>query len=201
MEFNEATLEPTYRLLHGLAGASSGLKIAERLGLPASLLRDATAFLESGETEIAHYAEELRRRISDLEADKAALTAAQQEFETWRQRELSQIKDQQKLEIARTERRLEEIAKEMAERFARELQSVQDEALRKKLHRKLENVKAHASAQIREEKTKAYAGLIFLHQSPKNLNKVYEKITITAASSIYLPCHCTAIPTQLGIAE
>src|SRR5205814_7103511 len=31
MEFNETTLEPTYRLLHGLAGASSGLKIAERL--------------------------------------------------------------------------------------------------------------------------------------------------------------------------
>ncbi len=36
MEFNEATLEPTYRLLHGLAGASSGLKIAERLGVPES---------------------------------------------------------------------------------------------------------------------------------------------------------------------
>ena len=34
MEFNEATLEPTYRLLHGLAGASSGLKIAERLEMP-----------------------------------------------------------------------------------------------------------------------------------------------------------------------
>ena len=39
MEFNEATLEPTYRLLHGLAGASSGLKIAERLGMPESVLQ------------------------------------------------------------------------------------------------------------------------------------------------------------------
>ena len=159
MEFNEATLEPTYRLLHGLAGASSGLKIAERLGMPASLLRAATAFLEAGESEVTHYAEELRRRISDLEAEKAALTAEQQEFEAWRQREETRFKDQQGIEIARMERRLEQIGKEMAERSARELESIQDEAIRKKLQRKLENVKAHASAQIRDEKTNVYSAI------------------------------------------
>ena len=156
MEFNEATLEPTYRLLHGLAGASSGLKIAERLGMPESVLRDATTFLETGEIEAAHYADELRRRITDLEADKTALESERREFEVWRQRELGQLKDQQKVEIARMERRLEEIAKEMSERSIRELESIQDEAIRKKLHRKLDQVKAHATAQIREEKGKAY---------------------------------------------
>jgi len=156
MEFNEATLEPTYRLLHGLAGASSGLKIAERLGMPESVLRDATAFLETGEIEAAHYADELRRRIADLEDEKAGLEAERREFEVWRQRELVQLKDQQKVEIARMERRLEEIAKELMERALRELQSVQDEAIRKKFQRKLEAVKAHASAEIREEKAKAY---------------------------------------------
>jgi DNA mismatch repair protein MutS2 len=54
------------------------------------------------------------------------------------------------------ERRLEEIAKEMSDRAVRELQSFQDDAVRKKFQRKLEAVKAHASAQIREEKAKAY---------------------------------------------
>jgi DNA mismatch repair protein MutS2 len=156
MEFNEATLEPTYRLLHGLAGASSGLKIAERLGMPESLLRDATAFLETGENEAALYAEELRRRMADLEADKVSLGTERREFEVLRQKELNHLKDQQKIEIARMERRLEEIAKEMSDRAVRELQSFQDDAVRKKFQRKLEAVKAHASAQIREEKAKAY---------------------------------------------
>jgi DNA mismatch repair protein MutS2 len=157
MEFNEATLEPTYRLLHGLAGASSGLKIAERLGMPESLLREATTFLETGETDAALYADELRRRMADLEADRAMLKTERREFEVSRQKELNQLKDQQKVEIARLERRLEEIAQEMSDRAARDLQSVQDDAVRKKFQRKLEAVKSHATAQVREEKTKAYA--------------------------------------------
>ena len=55
MEFNEITLEPTYRLIHGLAGASSGLKIAERLQLPAKVLQKATGFLDTADVEAGHY--------------------------------------------------------------------------------------------------------------------------------------------------
>src|SRR6185295_18598431 len=87
---------------------------------------------------------------------KAGLEAERREFEVTRQRELAQFRDQQKIEIARTERRLEEIAKEMSDRAAQELQSVQDEAVRKKFQRKLDAVKAHASAEVRAEKSKAY---------------------------------------------
>lgn len=154
MEFNEATLEPTYRLLHGHAGASSGLKIAERLQMPLSVLRDAATFLESGEIDAARYVEELRRRISDLEGEKTQLEAERREFEALKQRELGQLLDQQKSEIARVERRLEDIAKELSERGAKELQSIQDESLKKKFQRKIETVKSHATAQIREEKLK-----------------------------------------------
>jgi len=157
MEVNEATLEPAYRLLHGLAGASRGLKIAERLGMPESVLRDATAFLETGENDAALYADELRRRMADLEEDKTDLEAERREFEVMKLKELNQFKDQQKVEIARMERRLEEIAKEMSDRAVRDLKSIQDDAIRKKFQRKLETAKAHATAQIREEKTKAYS--------------------------------------------
>lgn len=154
MEFNEATLEPTYRLLHGHAGASSGLKIAERLQMPATVLRDAASFLESGEIEAARYVEELQRRIADLEREKSHLETERREFEALKQRERGQLLDQQKIEIARVERRLEDIAKEMSERAAKELQSIQDEALKKKFLRKFEAVKSQAGAQIREEKLK-----------------------------------------------
>ena len=152
MEFNERTLEPTYKLLHGLAGASSGLKIAERLEMPPDVLDDARSFLEAGEVETTRYVDELRGRIAELEKEKAQLQAERQEFESWRQRELGDLKGQHKEEIARVERRLAQIAKEMSERASRELQAIQDESLKKKYQRKLETMKAQASAQIREEK-------------------------------------------------
>ncbi|HSU89636.1 MAG TPA: endonuclease MutS2, partial [Terriglobia bacterium] len=75
MEFNEITLEPTYRLIHGLSGASSGLKIAERLQLPRRVLESAVGYLDTKDVEAAHYVEELRQRIGDLEQEKARLEA------------------------------------------------------------------------------------------------------------------------------
>lgn len=154
MEFNEQTLEPTYRLLHGLAGASSGLKIAERLQMPASVLQDATLFLDTGEADVAHYVEELRHRITDLEQEKARLEAQRREFETFKESELAALQLKHKEEIARVERRVQQIAKEMSDRAAKELDAVQDESLKKKYARKLDTVKAEASAQIRREKEK-----------------------------------------------
>jgi len=155
MEFNEQTLEPTYRLLHGLAGASSGLKIAERLQLPGNVLSDARSFLEAGDAETARYVDELRRRIAELEKEKAKFESDRQAFERWRQQELEELKKEHQAEIARVERRLTEIAKEMSDRASRELQAVQEESLKKKYQKKLDTVKAHAAAQIREEKEKA----------------------------------------------
>ena len=154
MEFNEQTLEPTYRLIHGLAGASSGLKIAERLGMPNPVLKDATAFLDTGEADVALYVDELRRRISDLETEKAALEEQRKDFELRKEQELAVLKSQQKEEIARAERRVQQIATEMAERAARELETVQEESLKKKYQRKLEAATAHATSQIRQEKEK-----------------------------------------------
>src|SRR5205085_8010280 len=81
MEFNEITLESTYRLIHGLAGASSGLKIAERLQLPRAVLSAAVSYLDTKDIEAAHYVEELRQRITDLEHQKARLETERKEFE------------------------------------------------------------------------------------------------------------------------
>jgi DNA mismatch repair protein MutS2 len=152
MEFNEQTLEPTYRLIHGLAGASSGLKIAERLRMPPSVLREATAFLDTGEADVALYVDELRHRITDLENEKTALETERREFDSQKEKELAALKTQQKEEIARVERRVQQIAKEMADRAAKELETVQEESLKKKYQRKLEAVTAHATSQIRKEK-------------------------------------------------
>ena len=153
MEFNEITLEPTYRLIHGLAGASSGLKIAERLQLPAKVLQKATGFLDTADVEAGHYVEELRRRIADLEGEKTRLEKERKEFEDWKQKELDQVTAQHKEEIARVEKKLEWIVKEMSERASRELESVRDDSV-KKYQKKLASVKEQATSEIKREREK-----------------------------------------------
>src|SRR5256886_5113985 len=131
MEFNEITLEPTYRLIHGLAGASSGLKIAERLQLPRPVLESAVGYLDTADLEAAHYVEELRRRVANLEHEKSRLEKERQEFEEWKRREFEQLTGQQRQEIARVEKKLERIVQEMSGKALRELESAVEETVKK----------------------------------------------------------------------
>src|SRR3989475_3942375 len=153
MEFNEITLEPTYRLIHGLAGASSGLKIAERLQLPRPVLESAIGYLDTADLEAAHYLEELRRRVSDLEGEKVRLEKERQDFEDWKRKELDQLTEQHKQEIARVEKKLEGIVREMSEKASREVESGGEESA-KKYQKKLANVKAEAARELSREKEK-----------------------------------------------
>jgi DNA mismatch repair protein MutS2 len=153
MEFNEITLEPTYRLIHGLAGASSGLKIAERLQMPGKVLKSAAGFLDATEADAAHYVEELRQRIADLEAEKAHVERERKDFEEAKQKEMTALTAQHKDEIAKAEKKLDRIVQEVSDRASRELESVRDDSV-KKFQKKLATVKAQAETEIRKEKEK-----------------------------------------------
>ena len=48
VEFNDSTLEPTYRLLWGIPGRSNALTIAERLGLNKEIVEEAQSFSRRG---------------------------------------------------------------------------------------------------------------------------------------------------------
>jgi DNA mismatch repair protein MutS2 len=154
MEFNEITLQPTYRLIHGLAGASSGLKIAERLQLPSRVLLSAINYLDASDVEAGRYVEELKQRIVDLQQEKAHLEKQRQEFEEWKRKEVDHLNTEHKLEIERVERKLEHIVRQVSERASRELQSAGEESL-KKFQKKLEAARADAAREINREKEKS----------------------------------------------
>jgi DNA mismatch repair protein MutS2 len=102
MEFDEETLEPTYRFVQGLVGQSSGLRIAERLRLRKELVEAAWSYLEGSEIEAARFVEQLKGRISGLEADKTRLEEERREFEIWKERWKEGMKS--RIEAEQTER-------------------------------------------------------------------------------------------------
>jgi len=66
VEFNIETLSPTYKLIQGVAGSSNAFKIAEKLGLPETVLEKADEFLDSEYSNV----EEV---INSLQHEKAVL--------------------------------------------------------------------------------------------------------------------------------
>ncbi len=69
VEFNEKTLQPTYRLLVGLAGASSGIEIARRFGIRDEVIETARQNLDISAQEAENYLHKLQfetRQAEDL---------------------------------------------------------------------------------------------------------------------------------------
>ena len=148
MEFNRATLEPTYRLIDGLAGQSSGLNIAERLHLPSELIERARSSLDRSELDAARYVEELQARVRNLEGEKQALEAERHEFEEWTAGARARLEEERGAERVRIEARLDVIVGELRDNAAKELKAAGREA-KKRFEKTLDRARARASEQIR----------------------------------------------------
>jgi DNA mismatch repair protein MutS2 len=123
VEFDVATLAPTYRLSIGLPGTSQAFSIAERLGLAPELVADARSRLSSAEQEFEATLASIRdagSRISEAEARaseaerkaRAALDEAEEErrrARTERNAVLAEARRQADLSIGAIEAEVAEI--------------------------------------------------------------------------------------------
>ncbi len=73
VEFNERTLQPTYRLLMGLAGASSGIEIASRFGILPDVIEVARQNLDVSAKAAEDYLRKLQTESSQAEDLRLAL--------------------------------------------------------------------------------------------------------------------------------
>jgi DNA mismatch repair protein MutS2 len=78
VEFDEVTLKPTYRLIVGVAGASSGLEIARRMKLPDEIIAQATTLLDPAHTQASDYLKQLKKLVDEEEALRTALEEERQ---------------------------------------------------------------------------------------------------------------------------
>ena len=82
VEFNDATLQPTYRLLWGIPGRSNALAIAQRLGLNPEIVEAAQARVgvsASEDINLVISALEAQRREQEAKAQEASKLLAQTE--------------------------------------------------------------------------------------------------------------------------
>lgn len=96
LEFDAASLRPTYRFRKGLPGRSYGLAIARRLGVPALVLEEAEAWVPEAERHLdallaraEERSRELERRIAEVEGRE--LDAANQAARLARQAEQQRV--------------------------------------------------------------------------------------------------------------
>ncbi|HET6974191.1 MAG TPA: endonuclease MutS2 [Pyrinomonadaceae bacterium] len=78
VEFDEKTLRPTYRLLVGVAGASSGLEIARRFGVPTQIVENAMRSVADSSLQASEYLRRIKRESEDAEALRIALEEERQ---------------------------------------------------------------------------------------------------------------------------
>ena len=73
VEFDEKTLRPTYRLIVGVAGASSGLEIARRFGVPPAIIEAAVGSVKDSSLQASEYLRRIKREAEEAEALRLAL--------------------------------------------------------------------------------------------------------------------------------
>jgi DNA mismatch repair protein MutS2 len=168
VEFNEETLQPTYKLIQGLPGRSNAFKIAQKLGLQQELLALAETFRSNKDYQIDHFIKKLEEKYASLE---------QRENKFRDEEVISERKKQQLLQnLGRTLEREERVAeenihqwRELKETFKTEAhallddlkQKIDSEELLKQARRQIESLARKYDNQIPEVKKKKIAKIRF----------------------------------------
>ena len=165
MEFDEINLRPTYRLLVGVPGTSSGIEIARRLGLPSRVVeharkslspesreaRDLIAYLHRSRDEMDDLKRQARDEMAQLEAERRSLQT------DWI--------DRQKKRIAELEREFRDTGKRLKEEFAQLAADIKDRTLRAQIEKQGARRMAKIESDVRAEADAAVVQAISTSQS------------------------------------
>ena len=128
MEFDEATLEPTYRLLVGLPGKSSALDIAARLGLELSIVEKARSLLHPADAEAAALVAGLHQQRTEMERQLEALESQKQEQEKRREQLEQQFQQDRRAKLRELDSRLDNTLRQYAKTWEQSLEELRKQA-------------------------------------------------------------------------
>jgi DNA mismatch repair protein MutS2 len=152
VEFDDVDLRPTYRLMVGVPGGSSGIAIAQRLGLAAEIIERARALLSPESREAAELIAYLHRSREELDRLHKQMEEERRSLETERAKLRTEWAGRQQKRIQELEAQFAEMQKRFEENVARVVQAVKERELRGQLEktsrRKLGEVRSEAQEEL-----------------------------------------------------
>jgi DNA mismatch repair protein MutS2 len=151
VDFDEATLQPTYKLLLGLPGKSSGLDIARRLGLEHSIVQKARTLLDPAEAQTATLVVSLHEQKAALEGERAVLDEERKEFQAHQAEFNRRFEAERRAKLRELDTRLEETLRLHEKRWEKTIAEIGSQVPASPPRRRLER-RAHAlEREAREE--------------------------------------------------
>ncbi len=139
MEFDSATLLPTYRLISGIPGRSRAIEVAAMIGLPRPLIESAKQRLGERYGETDHLLATLQKKMSEIVAQQDELAALRTSLDSERKtiQQKSEALEKERLRLGTTYREeLERLRDDVTRQFQAEIKALreQDRAARASLN-------------------------------------------------------------------
>jgi len=145
-------LRPTYRLMVGVPGGSSGIAIAQRLGLPYDLTERARSLLTPESREASDLIAYLHRSRDELDRTQQQMNAERQALEDERKKLRTEWVERQQRRIKQLEEQFAEMQKRFDTNVAAVVEAVKDRELRVQLEkssrRKLQDARGNARDEL-----------------------------------------------------
>jgi len=151
VEFDDVNLRPTYRLMVGVPGGSSGIAIAQRLGLAASIIERARSLLTPESREAADLIAYLHRSRDEMDRLQQQMTAERHTLEEERAKLRTQWVERQQKRIKELEEKFAEMQKRFDENVARVVEAIKDRQLRGQIEKSARRKLQDARGEAREE--------------------------------------------------
>jgi DNA mismatch repair protein MutS2 len=150
VEFDSVNLRPTYRLMVGVPGGSSGISIAERLGLPARVLERARAEITPAAREAADLIAYLHASRDEVDRLRASLDEQAETLERERATLQTEWIERQRKRIAELEHKFTASLKQHEAALAQALESIKDRELRARIEKQTGRSAAKSRAEARD---------------------------------------------------
>ena len=152
VEFDDVNLRPTYRLMVGVPGGSSGIAIAQRLGIAEPIIARARALMAPEALEAAYLIAYLHRSRDELDRMQQQMTAERHALDEERKKLRDEWVGRQQSRIRELEEKFAEMQKRFDENVARVVEAVKERELRGSLEkfarRKSQNVRGEARDEL-----------------------------------------------------
>lgn len=157
VEFNETTLQPTYRLLIDIAGTSSGIDIAKRLGLQEEILVLARKRLDQRDLHQANFLKTIKTEAERWQDLNLALESERQATAEKYQRLEEDFSSQEQSRQKEFEKQLANIIKDFTKQSEQFISELEDKSLANKLIKEQQKrtfqLKTNAQSQVSKVKS------------------------------------------------